>query len=235
MRPFSPRNVASLLAVLGLVGLLDVNRSHVIAYFQSSNSEDFVASRLSALDLSTMPPEKVEAMKNTQVETLASFAPGPSYRNPIDDKGESAQIAILKNLIPALLTKDLKTGAMGPYTKDREQHIADAAGARRIVILNIWGSSFAPERLGIVETGVNQAAEDSMYSGFSDAKFEVIEWQGLQIDGDRAFGLALSHPSYSSNEQSWSSDRDRQLQIKLVKEGGTWKLAEKIEVEIPSN
>jgi hypothetical protein len=47
--------------------------------------------------------------------------------------------------------------------------------------------------------------------------------------------MAISHPSYSTHTWGWSPDPDRQLQLKLVKEDGEWKLLDKVEVEIYGN
>ena len=196
---------------------------------------EWIKWRLAQPDMQSAPPEKIEAVKNTTLETLGPIEPGATLERAFRDKGDPNEIALLETLIPSLLKQDLEVGSMGPYSAERAQQVRDGAEKRKETIFRIWSKESRDQVLTNWENGLLLGEGDKSYSGYTSAKFEITKWQGIRVSGDSAFALAISHPSYSTHTWGWSPDPDRQLQLKLVKEDGTWKLAEKIEVEVPAN
>jgi hypothetical protein len=196
---------------------------------------EWIKWRLAQPDMQSAPPEKIEAVKNTTLETLGPIEPGATLEKAFKDDGDPNEITLLETLIPSLLKQDLEIGSMGPYSAERPQQVRDGAEKRKETIFRIWGKESRDQVLENWENGLRLGQEDKSYSGYTSAKFEITKWQGIRVSGDSAFALAISHPSYSTGTWGWSPDPDRQLQVKLVKEDGTWKLAEKIEVEVPTN
>lgn len=196
---------------------------------------EWIKWRLAQPDMQTASPEKIEDVKNTTLETLGPIEPGATLEREFRNTGDSTEIALLESLIPSLLEQDLEVGSMDPYSAERAQQVRDGAEKRKETIFRIWSKESRDQVLTNWENGLRLGEADKSYSGYTSAKFEITKWQGIRVSGDSAFAMAISHPSYSTHTWGWSPDPDRQLQLKLVKEDGEWKLLDKVEVEIYGN
>lgn len=164
------------------------------------------------------------------------------------DKGDLNEIEGARSAVK-VLEERLASGYQMPGPTERglgAKVVADAserksevASSFQSVVDEVYASE-APAKT--TDRALRRAYDDPQYRGYTDNKFVVDEWLGVELDGETARALLLAHQEYLTNpakdtadEPRWTIDPVRKWQISLVRQGGEWKIYDQSQLSVSSS
>lgn len=154
---------------------------------------------------------------------------GLARRAPFVDSGSATDLASVREALPQLVDLRLSAGRVPPEVvvagPDAMRRYVDSPGekARRADALrNSLTADDAVSSIPTVEAGLREAVEPE-HPGwiFTDNRFEVLEWQGIRIDGDTATVMVRSVQKYRSPASGWQSEPEEQATFTLLRSPGS--------------
>ena len=180
-----------------------------------------------------LPPGKVQAIQDAQVVDPSSIPESITERPKTADVGPGALVAQVKAAAPELLAADVALGRLPQSLAQRDQIVRGQKAERSAKARSLWDSGSSEKRVSELERGLALVVNDSGYMSFTDNRFVVTEWQGVQIEDNSANVTVIGHPEYADESGVWTSDSDRQYQLELLRGGpGSqfgWNLASIVE------
>lgn len=183
-----------------------------------------------------MPPEKratatdddgMPLGKRLAVEAAEAAGPdteplpqGPdhTWKKKRDDYGPATDVAQIKVAVAQLLSAEIDAFAAPDTSAER----AGTTAQRRAEVAQAVQRAWAPQPLAKKRAEYLDAFDmfdlDPSHSNYSDARYVILEWQGVTVTGDTATATLLGHDEFMDST-GWTSGRREQLQLELVRTG----------------
>jgi hypothetical protein len=147
---------------------------------------------------------------------------------PMEDKGDPAEIEKIRRVLPELKIRDLLISAVPPIDGRASLVATEEFNRRQADALTVWApaaESDAARRLDARLGAFKSALADPNWVGYSDASFAIERWLGVQIDGATAVVIAEAHEELLVNPSSSPDVRATPGWLKLVPTTWRWELA----------
>ncbi|MDQ3756316.1 MAG: hypothetical protein M3394_00475 [Actinomycetota bacterium] len=176
------------------------------------------AGALSASDVPSTDPKQQQLDNAQELEGDLAIEDTPGLLAPFANSGPASDVQAVKAAVPNMLTADRAVFRL-PID---EPAIADRLGAP---LDAIWSDAARAVQYQEKYDALKDILQDPLYRPYSDNRFVVDSWSGVEVVGDAAFALLDGHDEFYDGA-GWSADDVRQWQISLLLEDGQWKFAD---------
>lgn len=144
--------------------------------------------------------------------------PDHTWKKKQADSGPMNDVAQVKVAVAQLLSAGLDAFGRPETLAER----AATTAQRRAEVAQVVERAWAPQSLAKKRAESLDAFDmfdlDPSHSTFRDARYVILEWQGVTVTEDSATATLVGHDDFL-NPSGWTSGRREQLQLELVRTG----------------